>query len=218
MKENSSSGIGISIMWVAGYFCTMLLYTFLDIVLWEKMPEGISNWLNIISIVGINILYFLVLVKQTKFNANISFIIDWKGILLAIGCALAFYILLDCFLDPLFESFFPSSEVDYQDTLMTLRQSPVTRFLHVCLIAPISEELLMRGFVLETVKKKHGVILALFISTILFAGLHFNMVQTLSAVISGLILGLLYAKTNSLSNTILAHALYNTISFLVILN
>ena len=48
---------------------------------------------------------------------------------------------------------------------------------------------------------------------ILVALLHFNMVQTLSALICGIVLGLLYIRTDSLICCIAAHAGYNMISF-----
>ena len=79
------------------------------------------------------------------------------------------------------------------------------------------EELLMRGFCLELLKSKYGIKCGLIVSTILFALLHFNMVQTLSALITGFILGLLYLKTKSLTSTILAHGLYNFISLVVLI-
>ncbi len=43
--------------------------------------------------------------------------------------------------------------------------------------------------------------------------MHFNMVQTLSAMICGLILGLLYLQTDSVICCIAAHAGYNMISY-----
>ncbi|MBU5312817.1 CPBP family intramembrane metalloprotease [Tissierella carlieri] len=73
----------------------------------------------------------------------------------------------------------------------------MTSFLRVCLI-PTVEEILIRGYVLGELSNKYGIILALLVSSILFALLHFNMVQTLSALICGLILGILYIYTGSI--------------------
>ncbi|ALU35546.1 CAAX amino terminal protease self- immunity [Clostridium ljungdahlii DSM 13528] len=55
--------------------------------------------------------------------------------------------------------------------------------------------------------------IALLISAVLFAVLHFNMVQTISAFICGIILGILFIKTDSILSCILAHSGYNLILF-----
>lgn len=63
---------------------------------------------------------------------------------------------------------------------------------------------------------KHSISLptGLFLSSILFALLHFNMVQTLSAFVCGFVLGLLYLNTNSLFCCILAHTGYNLLAYI----
>lgn len=50
------------------------------------------------------------------------------------------------------------------------------------------------------------------ISAVLFALLHFNMAQTLSALVCGLVLGLLYLRTGSLFCCVITHMGYNLIS------
>ncbi|MDE7249661.1 MAG: CPBP family intramembrane metalloprotease, partial [Lachnospiraceae bacterium] len=114
---------------------------------------------------------------------------------------------------PIFESVFPKSEQAYQATIQSLIKSPITSLLQVCIIAPVIEEILMRGFVLGGLKNTYGVIVALFISALFFTILHFNMVQTLSAFVCGIILGLLYIKTDSIPCCIIAHCGYNLISY-----
>ena len=49
--------------------------------------------------------------------------------------------------------------------------------------------LLMRGVVLGSLKDSYGTVAALLISATLFALLHFNMVQTLSAFVCGIVFG-----------------------------
>ncbi|MCH5280097.1 MAG: CPBP family intramembrane metalloprotease [Lachnospiraceae bacterium] len=205
--------IGRAILWVLIYFGIMLFYTLLDVVIWRKYFPKYSDWLNIIAII-ICVCGFIALLKragyQVQFLSNVTLI----GILGAIGCSVLFFLLLDNCLDPIFESVFPQSEQDYQETIQSLIQSPVTSLLQVCIIAPIIEEILMRGFVLGGLKNTYGAITALLFSSLLFALLHFNMVQTLSAFVCGVILGLLYIKTNSIFCCIIAHCGYNFISYI----
>lgn len=123
------------------------------------------------------------------------------------------YFLLDKFLDPVFEGMLPGSEERYQETLQHLREAPVISFIQVCILAPVMEEVLMRGFLLGGLSINYGKVTALLLSSAFFALLHFNMVQTLSALICGIVLGLLYIQTDSLFCYIAAHAGYNLISY-----
>ncbi len=75
----------------------------------------------------------------------------------------------------------------------------------------------MRGFVLGGLKNNYGVTMSLLVSAILFALIHFNMVQTLSAFVCGVILGMLYIKTDSILCCIIAHCGYNLLSYLMII-
>ena len=128
-------------------------------------------------------------------------------------CAVALYLLLDQFLDPIFEGMLPGSEERYQETLQSLREAPVISFVHVCILAPFLEESLMRGFLLGGLSLQYGSKPALLLSAAVFALLHFNMVQTLSALLCDILLGLLYLQTGSLLCCITAHAGYNMISY-----
>ena len=203
--------IGNAIMWVAAYFGIMLLYTFLNIAVWRKKFPNYSEWINIIVIMICAVGFICVL--KSRYEIRILSNVTPMGILLAVCCSVLFFLLLDKCLDPIFESVFPQSEQDYQAAIQSLIKSPITSLLQVCIIASVIEEILMRGFVLGGLKNTYGVIGALFISALFFAILHFNMVQTLSAFVCGIILGLLYIKTDSILCCIIAHCGYNLISY-----
>ncbi|MDE7416983.1 MAG: CPBP family intramembrane metalloprotease [Lachnospiraceae bacterium] len=207
--------IGNAIIWVIAYFGIMLFYTFLNVAVWRKAFPIYSEWINIIVIM-LCAVGFICLLKS-KYEINLLSNVTPMGILLAIFCSILFFLLLDKCLDPIFESVFPQSEQDYQETIQSLIKSPITSLLQVCIIAPIIEEILMRGFVLGGLKNTYGVMGALFISALFFAILHFNMVQTLSAFVCGIILGLLYIKTNSIPCCIIAHCGYNFISYVAMI-
>ena len=203
--------IGNAIIWVVAYFGIMLLYTFLNIAVWRKKFPNYSEWINIVVIMICAVGFVCVL--RSKYEIHILSNVTPIGILLAVCCSILFFLLLDKCLDPIFESVFPQGEQDYQETIQSLLKSPITSLLQVCIIAPVIEEILMRGFVLGGLKNTYGVIVALFISALFFAILHFNMVQTLSAFVCGIILGLLYIKTDSILCCIIAHCGYNLISY-----
>ena len=214
--EQNTVKISNVIIWTTIYFGIILFYTFLDITVWRKAFPNYSEWINIIVIM-ICTFGFICLLKS-KYKINILSNVTLMGILLAVFCAVLFFLLLDKCLDPIFESVFPQSEQDYQETIQSLIKSPVTSLLQVCIIAPTIEEILMRGFVLGGLKNSYGVVGALFVSALFFAILHFNMVQTLSAFVCGIILGLLYIKTNSIPCCIIAHCGYNLISYITMIH
>ncbi|MCM1244492.1 MAG: CPBP family intramembrane metalloprotease [Roseburia sp.] len=213
-KEKNTLRISHAILWVAAWFGIMLFYTFLNAAIWRKAFPDYAEWINIIVII-ICAVGFICLLKS-KYEINLLSNATPMGILLAIFCSILFFFLLDQCLDPIFESIFPQSEQDYQEMIQSLVKSPVTSLLQICIIAPVTEEILMRGFVLGELKDTCGVMPALFISALLFALLHFNMVQTLSAFVCGIVLGLLYIKTNSIPCCIIAHCGYNLISYIML--
>lgn len=212
MKNTISLPTGL--LWVLAWVGFMLLYTFLDVAIWRKCFPTARKYFNIISIALCTAGYLFLLIKKNNCDIRRFANISWQGILLALGCAALFYFVLDLFLDPLLSRFFPSSEEKYHEALIQLSRTPIITLLQICILAPILEETLMRGFLLDGLSASYGKTTALFISSILFALLHFNMVQTLSAFVCGIVLGLLYLKTNSLFCCILAHMGYNLLAYI----
>lgn len=215
MKDGISIGKGI--LWVLVWFGFMLLYTALDVGLWRKITLVYGKYLNLFSIILCMVVFLVLLTRQNYFKVHLLGNISLQGILLAIGCVILFYFLLDKGLDPIFERIFPVSEEGYQQSLQSLSKAPIISLIQVCILAPIIEEILMRGFLLDGLSVKYGKVIALIVSALLFALLHFNMVQTLSAFICGIILGLLYLHTRSILCCMLTHIGYNLISYITMI-
>lgn len=215
MKEGLSLGRGS--LWVLVWFGFMLLYTALDVTLWRKLPPDYGKYINLLSIILCMSAFLVLLTKKNHYKINLLGNITFHGLLFAAGCAILFYFLLDKGIDPIFESFFPVSEESYRQTLQSLSATPVVSLLQVCVLAPFLEEILMRGFLLGGLSVKYGKLTALFISAFLFALLHFNMVQTLSSFICGILLGMLHLHTGSILCCILAHMGYNLISYVTMI-
>ncbi len=70
----------------------------------------------------------------------------------------------------------------------TARSETISMFIYAGIVAPIAEELIYRGFVMRSLEK-HGKMLAVVVSSILFAVMHANIPQGLFAFFVGLILG-----------------------------
>lgn len=209
--------IGTGAVWVLVWLGFMLLYTLLDVAVWRKIAPRSAKLLHLLSVVLCMGCFWMLLHTKGSFQPGLSHGISVPGILLAVLCAGILYCLLDRCLDPLFERMLPGSEERYQEALQSLREAPVLSFLHVCVLAPIMEELLMRGFLLGGLSIRYGNATALLLSSAVFALLHFNMVQTLSALLCGIVLGLLYLGTGSVLCCITAHTGDNMIFFTMIL-
>ncbi|ADK16274.1 hypothetical protein LAbrini_05610 [Clostridium autoethanogenum] len=148
--------ITTAFLWVAIYFIVMLIYTFFDIAIWRKITIKYSNCLNIVFIIACVITFIILLCNRTGYKVRIFKNVTIINIFLAVGCSVLFYFLLDKCFDQIFESLYPASEQAYQNTIQSLLKTPITSLLQVCIIAPVIEEILMRGFVLGGLKDSYG--------------------------------------------------------------
>ncbi|MDR0918324.1 MAG: CPBP family intramembrane metalloprotease [Oscillospiraceae bacterium] len=81
--------------------------------------------------------------------------------------------------------------------------------LYSCIIAPVTEELLYRGFVLRAfsiVSQRTGI----FVSSLFFAIGHQNTSQAILAFVTGLLLGYIAVKHNSIIPCIIVHCAVNS--------
>lgn len=81
--------------------------------------------------------------------------------------------------------------------------------MSIAVVAPFGEELLFRGFLLESMNRSVGRGLALFFSATLFGLMHFDPIQSFSATAIGLVLGILAMASRSLWPAIFAHSVNN---------
>ncbi|PKQ65764.1 hypothetical protein BZG02_01790 [Labilibaculum filiforme] len=86
-------------------------------------------------------------------------------------------------------------------------------FLTVAIAAPILEEVLMRGIVLDGLLRNYKPWKAILWSSIFFGVLHLNPWQFVVGLLVGFALGYLYWKTKSLYLCIFIHFINNSISF-----
>ena len=86
--------------------------------------------------------------------------------------------------------------------------------IYVCLLGPILEEIIFRGFILKSMQK-YGNLTAIIVSSILFSMFHLNLVQFVNPVLMGIILAFITIKSKSILPSIIAHIFNNTIAFMV---
>lgn len=85
--------------------------------------------------------------------------------------------------------------------------------LSAVVAAPIVEEILFRGLILESCRERFGRTTAVFVSAFLFGLIHIVPLQVVNAFVVGLILGYVYLKTGSLLSAMIIHAVNNAIAY-----
>ncbi|MFH1463286.1 MAG: CPBP family intramembrane glutamic endopeptidase [Pseudomonadota bacterium] len=83
--------------------------------------------------------------------------------------------------------------------------------LGALLLAPVGEELLFRGALLDSLAREHGDRIALFGSSAAFALVHLSPAHLVTAFVAGLALGWLRQHTARLWPCVLAHAVHNAL-------
>ena len=88
-------------------------------------------------------------------------------------------------------------------------------YFQTIIVAPIFEELLFRGIILNGLlnKYKNNSKKAIIYSAIIFGMVHLNIPQGINAFIAGIILGFIYYYTKSMKLSIFAHFVNNLITF-----
>ena len=85
--------------------------------------------------------------------------------------------------------------------------------IYVCLLGPILEEIIFRGFILKSMQK-YGNLTAIIVSSILFSMFHLNLVQFVNPVLMGIVLAFITIKSKSIVPSIIAHIFNNSIAFI----
>jgi uncharacterized protein len=84
-------------------------------------------------------------------------------------------------------------------------------------IAPLCEEVYFRGFLYPAFRKSFGVVIGIFLSSIVFAAAHLDLFSFFPIMVIGWILAFMYEKTKSIFTVIFLHSIYNLILILILL-
>ena len=98
-----------------------------------------------------------------------------------------------------------------------MMQYPVLAFFSLAIMAPLLEEVLFRGIILDGYLKNYSPAKSIIISALLFAFVHGNIAQGIGAFVMGIVVGILYWRTQSLLLCISLHFVNNFLATLVML-
>jgi membrane protease YdiL (CAAX protease family) len=94
-------------------------------------------------------------------------------------------------------------------------QTGVFNFIITVVVAPIFEELIFRGIMLDGLLKRYNAWKSILVTSLLFGLVHLNPWQFLAGLFLGLFIGWIYHETKSLAMPILIHAVANFCGYLV---
>jgi membrane protease YdiL (CAAX protease family) len=99
--------------------------------------------------------------------------------------------------------------------LSNVHAHPFSTFFCLSIVAPVTEELLFRGWILRGLLSNTTPVRAIMLSALLFAAMHLNPWQMPVAIAYGVFMGWIYLRTRSLLLCIFAHGLNNTLTTVV---
>ena len=89
-------------------------------------------------------------------------------------------------------------------------------FVSIVIAAPMVEEILFRGYVLDAIRELHGDVVAVLGSSVLFGLLHIEPYVVGMATVGGIFYGIVRIRSGSLWPCIVSHMLWNFLAFLYI--
>lgn len=178
--------------------------------------ENIQNIKAVMNLAGESILDFIIIVlviKKAKRISNNNFRIKYMGklnyklllsvIFLIIGYYLWYHSSIGVITDKI-----PLPEW-LKEVEREMKLHPYSTFFSMGIVAPIFEEFIMRGIILAGLLNRYSPRKAIIVSALIFGLWHFNIVQSVNATLIGLLLGIIYYKTNSLILCIALHMTNN---------
>lgn len=87
----------------------------------------------------------------------------------------------------------------------------------VVVMAPLFEEVIFRGVLLESTRARYGVVAAWLLSSAIFGIVHVHPTVVVNAFVMGLVLAFIYLRTDSLWSAIILHAVNNGIAYLALI-
>lgn len=92
-------------------------------------------------------------------------------------------------------------------------QMGIITVIYGCILAPIAEEIVFRGWLLKLLRK-YGAVAAIFFTAVGFGLMHGNLFQAIPATAIGVIFAYMAIKYDSIIPTVILHIATNTISFI----
>ena len=185
-------------------FFLILIFIPIHLSIADKVMQTNSLALSIIFTLVELAIFFYVGRKYDLFHIRKISLKDMLKWLLSYALLFLFYMLVN-FLGP--------TQSDTTQAVKSLSLSLPVLFLDLCILAPVTEEIFMRGMLQGTVFK--NTYIGLVGTSVLFAYLHgpYTIPSFITYLGMGFVFGIRYKTSDNLWNSILLHALNNLVAF-----
>lgn len=167
-----------------------------------------------VTIITLGFVATAFMARKNKFLEYVSFKkISMKSASLLIVLGVALYLVIVPLLNYVLQ-ILPTEMVDNYMELMEMMTGTglIGTILMVSINAPLFEEILVRGVILNDFKKAAPLWLAVVIQALIFGVMHMNIIQGSYAFIIGLVFGMVYVYFESIWAPIALHFAFNTTS------
>ncbi len=196
------------------YFITVILFVISSNVLIGAIGINGIPFTHFLSIFAPSFLLIIIMKKDIK---NLYFLNTPKNIRYFFGGILLWIlaIILSGIYTYYAVKFMPTDELiesfDYIFSQTTLTQ----QIIIMAAVPAVIEELFFRGVILSSLMKKTNIIIAVFISSLLFSLMHFSLIKIFPTFLLGGIFAYVVYKTNSIIPAMVLHFMNNSISIIV---
>lgn len=203
---NVSQSFGITGIVILG----MLLLSPVNFLLAKFFDKEVSMLVYYLAAIGIPLL-IVYSIKKRKTD-DYSFNLEIKNNRIIPFVTIGALALLIGVISPI-GNLIPMSE-SFRKIFMEMgAQTGLFAFILAVIAAPILEELIFRGIILDGLLKNYSLLKSILISSLLFGLVHLNPWQFITGFILGIFSGWVYYKTRSLLPSIIMHAAVNLFGF-----
>ena len=177
----------------------------------EQLGKEPHFFLYYITTFGLS--FFLIYAMRKKLTGQRTFSFSDPGFITIIFTIIASITLIIGIANPIIE-LIPMPEMIKKAFEDFGSMTGIFGFLSIVIAAPIFEELIFRGIMLDGLLKRYSPVKSILISAIMFGIVHLNPWQFVAALFVGILSGWIYYRTKSLTLSIVIHMTVNLCGFL----
>lgn len=190
---------------------SMLLFSPINVILGSVFGKEISFLVYYLLAMGVPLgIAHLIRNKRTgisKYNFRLS------SLKIMVLVSISIIAIQTGVISPIVNSL-PMPEFMKKIFLELANQNGMFSFISIVIAAPIMEELIFRGIILNGLLRRYSPVKSIIISSILFGIVHLNPWQFIGASIFGLFSGWVYYRTGKLTLSIIIHSVNNLFAFI----
>ena len=210
-----------TLLFFIGMFAGAIVLAIINPSLWQSSEQAATEYFKDSASVGwitlAATLLFIILFLALRWASLTKGLLEWKFMWKIVGLLILLTVADVCFeiflADlPAYHNLFPESWAELEAHSGPEKEG-MTRYLYVCLLVPIFEEIGFRGVLLGgLLRAKWPLWLALPLSAMVFAVFHMSPLTFLGLTLGGIIYGWLFWRTKSLIPSMICHIVNNTIA------